>query len=179
MSGGDPGSTTSPIGSSPLVAEDVVRLDLREAPTSAEAGLGGGRRDLILSRVGPSIDVELQLRGGTLAVDAFQVNIGGGPVGDPDPQYAGEVVVNARVADTAAVRELLTGQAAVLGLDPGRVQDWAATNPTPDRSGNRFFRSPSVEPSIEVEVRSDNDGWTLNYLFGFYQPPPGATGTPA
>ena len=153
-----------------------MRLDLREAPTRDEAGFRPGERDLVLSRVGETLDVELRLPGGTLALDAFRVNLGG-PLGDPDPSYAERVLINVRAGDTAAVRDLLTEQAPLLGLDPEQVQDWAARVATPDRRGNRFFRSAATEPAIEVEVRSeDAASWTVNYSFMFAQPP-GAGGT--
>ena len=172
---GSPSATRGPGAAGPLVAEDVVRLDLREAPTREEAGLRDGERDLVLTRVGETLDVELQLPGGTLAVDAFRVNLGG-PLGEPDPSYAQTVLVNVRAGDTAAVRDLLSGQASLLGLDPGQVQDWAAGAATPDRRGNRFFRSATTEPAIEVEVRAEGAAsWTLNYSFVFAQPP-GAAG---
>ena len=59
------------------------------------------------------------------------------------------------------------------------MQDWAAGAATPDRRGNRFFRSAATEPAIEVEVRAENAAsWTLNYSFVFAQPP-GAAATPS
>lgn len=178
MTDGNSEPTRGPGATGPLVGQDVVRLDLREAPTREEAGFRPGERDLILSRVGDAIDVELQLPAGTLTLDAFRVNLGGA-VGEADPSYAEEVLINVRAGDTAAVRDLLAEQAPVLGLDPEQVQDWAEGTPTPDRRGNRFFRSAATEPAIEVEVRSENaESWTLNYSFMFAQPP-GAAGTPS
>jgi len=177
MTDDDPRPRTAPGG--PLVAEDVVRLDLREAPDREEAGLRPGERDVVLSRVGAAIDVELELPGGTLAVDAFRVNLRGGPAGAPEPSYAERVLVSVRGLDTAAVLDQLGGQAGTLGLDAARVQEWAAQSPTPDRGGNQLFRSEAVEPSIEVEVRSDSDEtWTINYSFSFDEPPADA-GTPS
>ena len=108
--------TTAP-GPGPLVAEDVVRLDLREAPTREEAGLSSSRPDLVLSRVGEALDVELRLPGGTLALRAFGCNIGGGPIGDQDSAYAGRIVVNVRAGATASVLEQLSEQVELLGLD--------------------------------------------------------------
>jgi len=179
MTDGNSETAEGPRAAGPLVVQDVVRLDLRGAPTREEAGFRPGERDLILSRVGEAIDVELQLPAGTLALDAFQVNLGGGPIGEPDPSYAEEVLVSVRAGDTAAVRDLLSEQAPVLGLDPEQVQDWATGAPTPDRRGNLFFRSAATEPAIEVEVRSENaESWILTYSFFFAQPP-GSDGTPS
>ena len=178
MTDGSSRATQSPGAAGPLVAQDVVRLDLREAPTREEAGLRPGERDLVLSRVGEALDVELQLAGGTLSLEAFRVNLGG-PLGEPDPSYAETVLVNVRAGGTAAVRDLLSGQALLLGLDAEQVRDWAAGAAIPERRGNRFFRSAATEPAIEVEVRSDRArSWTLNSSFVFAQPP-GAAATPS
>ena len=172
VSDADPGPTSSAPAGGPLVAQDVVRLDLREAPTREEAGFRPGERDLVLSRVGDAIDVELQLPGGTLITDAFGVSIGG-PVGVPDPSYAATVVVNARGGSTDDVRTTLRAQAGVLDIDAAQVDTWADGAGTPSRSGNRFFRATSTEPRIEVEVRHDesSNSWTLNYSFAFAEPP--------
>ena len=89
------------------------------------------------------------------------------------------MLVNVRAGDTAAVRDLLSGQASLLGLDAEQVRDWAAGAAIPERRGNRFFRSAATEPAIEVEVRSDDArSWTLNYSFVFATPP-GAAATPS
>lgn len=175
----EPGAKGSP-SAGPLAAEDVVRLDLREAPTRQEAGFRPGDQDLVLSRVGDAIDVELELPEGTVRLDAFRVNLRGGPDGQPEPSYAERVLVSVRTGDTESVRDQLSRNAAPLQLDPAEVQDWAAGAPTPDRSGNQLFRSAAVEPLIEVEVRSGPEQtWTINYSFSFDQPPAGSVGTPS
>lgn len=170
IEGGD-GPDGSPIG--PLVAEDVVRLDLREAPTAQEAGIGPDRPDLILSSVGEAIDTELELPGGRLRLDAFRVNIGGGPVGEPSPAYAGRIVVNVRGGGTAEVEHMLLDQAAVLGIDPEQVRDWAERFSTPEPYDNTFFEAPipASGPETSVEVRDSEQNWTLNYRFSFSGPP--------
>ncbi len=171
--GGSADPTGSPVG--PLVAEDVVRLDLREAPTAQEAGIGPDRRDLVLSRVGEAIDTELELPGGRLSLDAFGVSIAGGPIGEPDPAYAGRIVVNVRSGGTTEVEQLLLDQAAVLGIDPEEVRQWAAQVGTPDRRDSRFFEAPAATsgPEIFVDIRWEESGgnFTLNYSFSFSGPP--------
>lgn len=170
----DPSGGTTGGAVGPLVAEDVVRLDLRDAPTAEEAGIGPDRPDLILSRVGEAIDTQIELPGGQLSLDAFGVNIGA-PIGEPAPTYAGEIVINVRSGDTAEVEQMLLEQAPVLGIDPAQVRQWAERSRTPKPYDKVFFEAPasSTGPTISVEVRRDEteDNWTLNYSFSFSAPP--------
>lgn len=170
------GPTGSAVG--PLVAEDVVRLDLREAPTAEEAGIGPDRPDLILSRVGEAIDTQIELPGGRLSLDAFRVNIGA-PITEPEPAYAGEIVVNVRSGDTAEVEQLLLEDAAVLGIDPAEVRQWAEQADPPKPFDNAFFVAPTPpggpETSVEVRWEDTEQHWTLNYSFSFSAPPGAGT----
>jgi hypothetical protein len=94
-------SSSAPEPRGPLVAQDVVRLDLREPPTREEAGFAEGRNSLILERVGDAIDVELTLPTGVLKTKAFGVNLLG-PLGEAPGGRAFEVRLNRRLPDIGA-----------------------------------------------------------------------------
>lgn len=159
----------------PLVAQDVVRLDLRDPPTREEAGFAVGRNSLILERVGDSIDVEITLPTGVLRTDAFGVVLSG-PLGlgpDDRADRALLVILNRRLPDVDAVRSELLEEADVLGLDPADIEAFAdqVGNP-PSRSDNRVLSATSPRsPEVSVEARHSSSGdWTLNYSFSFPDP---------
>jgi hypothetical protein len=154
----------------PLVAQDVVRLDLREPPTREEAGFAEGRNSLILERVGDAIDVEITLPGGVLKTEAFGVNLLG-PLGEAPGGRAFEVGLNRRLPDVGTVRTELLEEADVLGLDPADIQLFAdeVGNPPSDIDNRVLAGTHPQPPEIPVEVRYSNagGGWVLNYSFIF------------
>jgi hypothetical protein len=154
----------------PLVAQDVVRLDLREPPTRAEAGFAEGRNDLILERVGGAIDVEVVLPTGVLRIDAFGVVLAG-PIGETAGDRAEEVVLNRRLPDLDAVQTELMEEADVLGLDPKDIQAFVdqVGNPPSDTDNTVLTATTTQLPETFVEVRYSNagEGWVLNYSFSF------------
>jgi hypothetical protein len=109
-------SSSDPEPRGPLVAHDVMRLDLREPLTREEAGFAEGRNSLILERVGEAIDVEITLPTGVLRTDAFGVSLLG-PLGEAPGGRAFDVGLNRRLPDIGAVRSELMEEAEVLGLD--------------------------------------------------------------
>jgi hypothetical protein len=141
-------NSSDPQRRGPLVAQDVVRLDLRELPTREEAGFAEGRNSLILERVGDAIDVELTLPTGVLKTEAFGVVLAG-PVGETAADHAAEVVLNRRPPDIDALRSELMEEAEVLGLDAAEIQavstrsavpraiPTTASSPAPTRSRRR------------------------------------------
>jgi hypothetical protein len=163
-------SSSDPEPRGPLVAQDIVRLDLREPPTREEAGFAEGRNSLILERVGEAIDVEITLPTGVLKTDAFGVVLAG-PVGETAAQHAVEVVLNRRLPDLDAVQSELMEEAEVLGLDAAEIQAFVDEVGTPpSASDNRVLTGKSPqEPVIYVEARYDDDeqDWGLNYSFTF------------
>jgi hypothetical protein len=152
-------SSPDPVPRGPLVAQDVVRLDLREPPTREEAGFAEGRNSLILERVGDAIDVEITLPTGVLKTEAFAVNLLG-PLGDAPGGRAFQVGLNRRLPDLDAVRTELLEEAEVLGLDAAEIQafvDQVGTPPT--ASDNRFLAGTHTQPpETSVEVRYSNAG---------------------
>jgi hypothetical protein len=115
-------SSSAPEPRGPLVAQDVVRLDLREPPTREEAGFAEGRNSLILERVGDAIDVELTLPTGVLKTDAFEVRL------------------NRRLPDIGAVPTELLEEADVLGLEAAEIQAFGdEVGSPPSASDNRFL----------------------------------------
>jgi hypothetical protein len=154
----------------PLVAQDVVRLDLREAPTREEAGFAEGHNSLTIQRVGDAIDVEVVLPTGVLKTDAFQVNLLG-PPGETAGDRATRVVLNRRLPDLAAVQSELQEEAEVLGLDPGEVDAFAdQVSSPPSATDNRVLTGKgSGLPEIYVEARYDEteQDWGVNYSFSF------------
>jgi hypothetical protein len=154
----------------PLVAQDVVRLDLREAPTREEAGFAEGRNSLTIQRVGDAIDVEVVLPTGVLKTDAFQVNLLG-PPGEAAGDRATRVVLNRRLPDLAAVQSELQEEAEVLGLDPGEVDAFAEqVSSPPSVADNRVLTGKGTGlPEIYVEARYDEteQDWGVNYSFSF------------
>lgn len=163
-------TSSDPEPRGPLVAQDVIRLDLREAPTREEAGFAEGRNSIIFERVGDAIDVEIELPEGVLKLDAFGVVLAG-PRG-PDGQRSGEgvelVVVNRAVPDVAAVRDALVAEAPLLGLDATEVRDWAE-RVGGSASNQRAFEGRPSNPGISIETRPSSGGerWTINYSFSF------------
>ena len=159
----------SPAARGPLVAEDVVRLDLREPPTREEAGFADGRDSLVLERVGEAIDVEITLPSGVLKTEAFGVVLSGLP-GQTQTDAARMVVLNRRLADIDAVRSELLEEADVLGLDPAAIQSFAEqVGDPPSDTDNRVLNAdPARLPQAYVEVRhSSAEGWVLTYSFTF------------
>jgi hypothetical protein len=154
----------------PLVAQDVVRLDLREPPTREEAGFAEGRNSLLLERVGDAIDVEIILPAGVLKTDAFGVVLAG-PTGETAGAYAVEVVLNRRLPDLDALQRELMEEAEVLGLDAAEIRAFVDQVGTPpSASDNRVLTGKSTEePAIYVEARYDEtvQDWGLNYSFTF------------
>jgi hypothetical protein len=114
-------SSSDPQPRGPLVAQDVVRLDLREPPTREEAGFAEGRNSLILERVGDAIDVELTLPTGVLKTEAFGVNLLG-PLGETAGDRADQVGLNRRLPGLDAVQSELLEEAEVLGLDADEIR---------------------------------------------------------
>lgn len=163
----------SPALRGPLVAEDVVRLDLRDPPNREEAGFAEGRDSLILERVGESIDVEISLPAGVLRTDAFGVVLSGAP-GETGSAVARSVVLNRRLPDIEAVQNELLEEADVLGLDPKAIQAFVdQVGDSPSDSDNRVLTGrPGQPPATDVEVRYSNagEGWVLNYSFTFPDP---------
>lgn len=152
----------------PLVAEDVVRLDLRDAPTREEAGFAEGRDSLVLERVGDAIDTEVVLPGGTLRLDAFGVVLSGAP-GERAVERVGLVVLNRRLPGRSAVAEALAAEAELLGLDRAAVERWA-DEPAAADEPQRVFEGPQdAVPAVSAEARpsSSDDSWTINYVFAF------------
>jgi hypothetical protein len=163
-------SSSDPQPRGPLVAQDVVRLDLREPPTREEAGFAEGRNSLILERVGDAIDVELTLPTGVLKTEAFGVVLAG-PVGETAGDHAVEVVLNRRLPDLDTVQRELMEEAEVLGLDAAEIRafvDQVGTPPSASDDRVLTGRSPQG-PAIYVEARYDEDeqDWGLNYSFTF------------
>lgn len=154
----------------PLVAQDVLRLDLREAPTREEAGFAEGRNSVVFERVGDALDVELELPDGVLRVDAFGVALSG-PLGEQVGKQVELVVVNRRLPDVAAVRDALVEEAPLLGLDPADVEQWAG-QVGGSASTQRVFEGESSGPAISAETRpsSGDDTWTITYTFDFAAP---------
>jgi hypothetical protein len=163
-------NSSDPEPRGPLVAQDVVRLDLREPPTREEAGFAEGRNSLILERVGDAIDVELTLPTGVLKTDAFGVNLLG-PLGDAPGGRAFEVGLNRRLPDVGAVRTELLEEADVLGLDPADIELFAdeVGNPPSDTDNRVLTGTHPQPPEASVEVRYSNagGGWVLSYSFIF------------
>jgi hypothetical protein len=163
-------SSSDPEPRGPLVAQDVVRLDLREPPTREEAGFAEGRNSLLLERVGDAIDVEITLPTGVLKTDAFGIVLAG-PTGETAGDYAVEVVLNRRLPDLDAVRTELLEEAEVLGLDAAEIRGFVEQVGTPpSASDNRVLTSKSPqEPAIYVEARYDEteQDWGVNYSFSF------------
>jgi hypothetical protein len=165
-------SSSDPEARGPLVAQDVVRLDLREPPTREEAGFAEGRNSLILERVGDAIDVELTLPTGVLKTEAFGVNPLG-PLGETAGDRADRIGLNRRLPDVGAVRTELLEEADVLGLDTHEIREFAVQVDNPNVRGNRVLTGNTAQPpAIEVDVRhSGGGGWVLNYSFSFRDPP--------
>jgi hypothetical protein len=163
-------SSSDPEPRGPLVAQDVVRLDLSEPPTREEAGFAEGRNSLILERVGDAIDVELTLPTGVLKTDAFGVVLAE-PVGETAADHAVEVVLNRRLPDLDAVRSELLEEADVLGLDPADIERFAdeVANPPSDTDNRVLTGTHPQPPETSVEARYSNagGGWVLNYSFSF------------
>ena len=158
----------------PLVAEDVIRLDLRQPPTREQAGFAEGRNSVIFERVGPSIDVEVTLPGGLLRTDAFGVVLAGPLSGSGD--QAVKVVLNRRLPDLAAVQRELLEEAPALGLDPAEIQAFVDDiRPTPaGGSQGGLTAAGTQQPASAVEVffskglsAGDAVSWVINYLFDF------------
>jgi hypothetical protein len=163
-------SSSDPEPRGPLIAQDVVRLDLREPPTREEAGFAEVRNSLILERVGDAIDVEITLPTGVLKTEAFGVVLAG-PVGETAADHAAEVALNRRPPDLDAVRTELMEEAEVLGLDTAEIRafiDQVGTPPNASDNEVLTGRSPQ-EPAIYVEARYDEteQDWGLNYSFTF------------
>lgn len=159
----------------PLVAEDVIRLDLRQPPTREQAGFAEGRRSVIFERVGPSIDVEITLPGGLLRTDAFGVVLSEPPGGSADGR-ARTIVLNRRLPDLAAVQRELLEEAPVLGLDPANIQAFVDdVRPTPrggSLGGLTAVQAQPPETYVEVFYSKglsvgDVDSWVINYSFTF------------
>ncbi len=152
------------------MAEDVVRLDLREPPTREEAGFAEGRNDVILERVGETIDVEITLPGDrVLRTEAFGVVLAG-PVGQSAADRAVTVVLNRRLPDLEAVAAELAEEAEALALDPLEIEQLVdQVGSPPSDSDNRVLTgSPPTPPAIDVEVRYGSGGdWLLDYTFTF------------
>lgn len=158
----------------PMVAQDVVRLDLRDPPTREEAGFAEGRNSLILERVGDAIDVEVLLPGDrVLRTEAFGVDLAG-PLGLRPGESADRlrsVLLNRRLPDLDAVSTELMEEADALGLDPKDIQAFVnQVGSTPSDSDNRVLTaSPATPPAIDVEVRYGSGGdWILSYSFTFH-----------
>lgn len=157
----------------PLVAEDVVRLDLRDPPTRQEAGFAEGRNSLVIERVGDAIDVEIVLPGDrVLRTEAFGVDLSG-PLGlrpGESAERLHRVLLNRRLPDLDAVSAELMEEADALALDPKDIQDFVEQvgNP-PSHTDNRVLvGAPEEPPAIDVEVRYGSDGdWILSYSFTF------------
>jgi hypothetical protein len=156
-----------------MVAEDVVRLDLREPPTREEAGFAEGRNSLILERAGEAIDVEITLPTGVLRTDAFGVVISG-PLGETAGDRAVLVVLNRRLPDLDAVQAELLKEADVLGLDAQDISSFVDQVGTPpsDTDNQVLIGDNAQAPEAYVEVRYSNagEGWVLNYSFSFPGP---------
>ena len=159
----------------PLVAEDVIRLDLREPPTFEQAGFAEGRDSVIFERVGPFIDVEITLPGGLLRTDAFGVILSGPPGETPD-HVATQVVLNRTLPDLAAVQRELLEEAPALGLDPAKVQAFVDNvRPTPRGGSLGVLTTMQAQPpETELELfyskglaDGDADSWVINYHFNF------------
>lgn len=156
----------------PLVAEDVVRLDLREPPTREEAGFAEGRDSLIIERVGEAIDVEIVLPAGVLRTEAFGVVLSGSPA-QTTVEHARLVVLNRRLPDLEAVQAELLEEADVLALDPREIQEFVGQVGNPPTHSDRrvLIGSPATPPEIDVEVRYGSGGdWILNYNLTFPDP---------
>lgn len=166
-------SSSGPELRGPLVAEDVVRLDLRNPPTRDEAGFAEGRNDVILERVGDAIDVEITLPGDRLLrTEAFGVVLAG-PVGEPAGDHAVKVVLNRRLPDLEAVSAELLEEADALALDPADIQEFVDSVGSPPTHIDRrvLIGSPATPPEIDVEVRYGSSGdWILNYNLTFPDP---------
>lgn len=157
----------------PLVAEDVVRLDLRDPPTREEAGFAEGRNSLILEQVGDAIDVEILLPGDrVLRTEAFGVGLSG-PLGLRAGESADRlesVLLNRRLPDLDAVSTELREEADALGLDPKDIQAFVdqVADPPSDSDNRVLTASPAAPPAIDVEVRyGSDDDWILSYSFAF------------
>ena len=159
----------------PLVAEDVIRLDLRQPPTREQAGFADGRDSVIFERVGPSIDVEITLPGGLLRTDAFGVVLSEPPGGSTDGR-ARTIVLNRRLPDLAAVQRELLEQAPALGMDPAKINAFVdRVRPTPSDGSQGVITTVQAQPpETYVEVLyskglsvGDADSWVINYSFNF------------
>ena len=165
----------------PLVAEDVVRLDLREAPTREEGGFAEGRNSLVLERVGAALDVEVVLPAGTLQTDAFGVVLAG-PLDATAGDHVATVMLNRRLPDLSALEGELRQEAAVLGLAEADIAAFVdQVGSPPSRADGRVLVSSSERPWIDLEARYDEteQDWGLDYAFSFDQPPLGSVGTPS
>lgn len=167
-------SSSDPQTRGPLVAEDVVRLDLRDPPTREEAGFADGRNSLILERVGEAIDVEIVLPDDrVLRTDAFGVNLAG-PLGETEGDRAVTILLNRRLPDLQAVETELLEEADALALDRTAISAFVdQVGSPPSASDNRVLTaSPSQPPETVVEVRySAAEGdWVLGYSFTFPDP---------
>lgn len=157
----------------PLVAEDVVRLDLRDPPTREEAGFAEGRNSLVIERVGEAIDVEIVLPDDRLLrTEAFGVDLSG-PLGlrpGESADHLHRVLLNRRLPDLDAVSAALMEEADALALDPKDIQDFVEQvgNPPSDNDSRVLVGAPAAPPAIDVEVRYGSGGdWILSYSFTF------------
>lgn len=164
-------SSSDPDTRGPLVAEDVVRLDLREPPTREEAGFAEGRNSLLIERVGDAIDVEVVLPGDrTLKTEAYLVRLFG-PLDQQVGDKAVMIGINRRLPDIAAVREALLEEAEALALDPADIEAFTdRVGESPSASLSQVLTGTAPEPPetvVEAQYSEDTEDWVLAYSFRF------------